>query len=204
MTYERITHGMLIVVVLSVLAGCASPSQPTRFYRLDGEPRGAELVDLKPLPGITLIGISTVELAGYLDRPQIVERRSPHRLELYEFDQWAGSLQENLRLLMTDRLQQQLESMRVIAYPWHQSVMPDFELHLYISRFDVEGEQIRLQARWSLIERSDNRLVAMQRMTVLEPSSGDGVEAGVSAANRAVSKLAVQIASRISSGVSGP
>jgi uncharacterized lipoprotein YmbA len=197
MTIELIRSWAVIALMVSALFGCASPSQPTRFYRLDGELRTAGQIDLKPHPGIVQIGIAKVALAGYLDRPQIVERRSAHRLELHEFDQWAGSLQENLLGVMSDRLQHYLQTMQVIANPWHQSIQPDYELNLYISRFDRVGEEIHLQARWSLIERSGNRIVAMQQTTLQESFSEISIEAGVDAAAQAVSRLAEQIASVI-------
>jgi uncharacterized lipoprotein YmbA len=197
MTFELLPSWTVIALMLSILSGCASPSQPTRFYRLDGALRTAGQIDLKPHPGIIQIGITKVVLAGYLDRPQIVERPSAHRIELLEFDQWAGSLQENLLGVMSDRLQHHLQTMQVIANPWHQSIQPDYELSLYISRFDRVGEQIHLQARWSLIERSGNRIVAMQQTTLQETFSEPGIEAGVDAAAQAVSRLAEQIASVI-------
>ncbi|MET0123432.1 MAG: PqiC family protein, partial [Candidatus Thiodiazotropha sp. 6PLUC9] len=157
-------------------------------------------VDLKPRPGVVQIGVSSVVLAGYLDRPQIVERRSGHRLELYDFDQWAGSLQDNLQRVVSDRLQKQLKTMQVITYPWQQGISPDYELTLSIQRFDRVGDKVVIQALWSLIEGHASEIVEMQQITLQEAFSG-GVEAGVEAANRAVSRLAEHMASQIGNHV---
>lgn len=181
-----------------LITGCAgSPSQATRFYRLDGQPVETQVLSLKPQSGESLIGVGPVKLAAYLDRPQIVERETPHRLRLHEFDHWAGPLQENIVQLMTDRMRSRLTDKAVIAYPWHGAVKPDYEVLLTINRFDREGERIWLKLRWSLIRSSDNRLLEMQRIVIEEPLRGGGVEAGVAAANRAVEQLAERIAASI-------
>jgi uncharacterized protein len=197
---NSLINWILAMLIIVFLAGCAGTSKPTRFYRLDEGAPSADQIDLKPQPGVPLLGVANVTLARYLDQPQIVERRSQHQVELHEFDQWAGSLQENLQLLICDSLQHQLQKVQVIAYPWQSSVKPDFELYLHINRFDLEEQQISLQVRWSLIELRSNRLVEMQQITLYEAISGSGIEAGVSAANRAVSKLAERIAKQIRGG----
>ncbi|MEW7998522.1 MAG: PqiC family protein [Candidatus Thiodiazotropha endolucinida] len=196
------TLGARIAIIALFLAllfsGCAgTSSQPTRFYRLDGQPGKAETLSLKPRPGQQLVGIGPIKLATYLDRPQIVERQTPHRLQLHEFDHWAGSLQENIVQVITDLMRQRLADMHLIAYPWHGTIKPDYEVLLTINRFEREGDRIWLQLRWSLIRSSDNRLMEMQRLIIEEPLQGSGVEAGVAAANRAVGQLSERIATAI-------
>jgi uncharacterized lipoprotein YmbA len=190
---------MILALFLSLLfSGCAgTPSQPTRFYRLDGQPIRTESISLKPLPGQQLVGIGPIKLAAYLDRPQILERHSPHRLQLHEFDHWAGSLQENIVQVVTDLMRQRLIDRPVIAYPWHGSVKPDYEVLLTINRFDREADKLWMQIRWSLIHSGDNRLLEMQRLVIEEPVQGSSIEAGVAAANRAMAQLAEQIAAVI-------
>ncbi|MEW8029405.1 MAG: PqiC family protein [Candidatus Thiodiazotropha sp.] len=181
-----------------LFSGCAgTTSQPTRFYRLDGQPGKAETISLKPLPGQQLVGIGPIKLASYLDRPQIVERQTPHRLQLHEFDHWAGSLQENIVQVITDLMRNRLTDMQLIAYPWHGTIKPDYEVLLTINRFEREGDRIWLQLRWSLVRGSDNRLMEMQRLVIREPLQGSGIEAGVAAAHRAVGQLSERIATAI-------
>jgi uncharacterized lipoprotein YmbA len=184
-----------------LLSGCAgAPSQPTRFYRLDGELGKAETISLKPQLGEQLIGIGPIKLAAYLDRPQIVERQTRHRLRLREFDHWAGSLQGNIMQVIAERMRQRLTGMRVIAYPWHGSIRPDYEVLLNIYRFEREGDRFWLHLRWSLARSSDDRLLEMQRIVIQEPLQGSDVEAGVAAAHRAVGQLAERITASIPEG----
>ncbi|MEJ2620516.1 MAG: PqiC family protein [Candidatus Thiodiazotropha sp.] len=187
----------VVVASMVVVTGCASPSQPTRFYRLDGAVTSEQMIDLKPQPGLVRIGIAPVEVAGYLDRPQMIERQTTHRLELYEFDQWAGSLQENLLSLVSDQLQLQLRNMQVITYPWPSSMSPDYDLNLFISRFERADGQIVLQGRWSLTRRRSGQIVLMQQTRLKALFRGSGIEASVSAASQVVKRLSEHMAAEI-------
>ncbi|WP_083218362.1 PqiC family protein [Candidatus Thiodiazotropha endoloripes] len=188
---------MVVFLLITLCIGCASPSQPTRFYRLDAGSNNLGPIDLTPRPGGVVIGIDEVQLAGYLDRPQIIERSSSHRLKLYEFDQWAGSLQENLLGLVRERIQQQLSAMQIIAYPWPQGLKPDYELKLAIQRFERVDGRIELQGLWTLVETDRRKIVLMQQNRLQEPIQGSTIEAGVAAASEAVSKLSEQIAEQM-------
>ena len=198
---QSISGVQLLIFALSfslLFTGCAgTSSQPTRFYRLDGQLEKTQTISLKPLPGQQLVGIGPISLASYLDRPQIVERQSPHRLELHDFDHWAGSLQENIVQVVTDLIRLRLADMRVVAYPWHGSVRPDYEVLLYINRFERESDRVWLQLRWTLVSSNDNKLLEMQQLVIEEPTQGGGVEAGVAAANRAMGQLAERIAATV-------
>jgi uncharacterized lipoprotein YmbA len=189
----------IVAILITLNTGCASPSQPTRFYRLDGNLEQEEMIDLMPRPGVIQIGVAPVVLASYLDRPQIVERQSDYRLELYEFEQWAGSLQDNLLSLVSRQLQQQLGKgkMQVIAYPWQAMIRPAYELQLSVSRFDRSQEEITLQARWSLIQSHTKQIVVMQQMSLIEPLPGGDIEDGIAAANQVVGRLSAHMASQI-------
>jgi uncharacterized protein len=186
-------------VALSLtLTGCASPSQPSRFYRLDSQLSLAAM----PEPGVVqasmpMLGVGPVMLASYIDRPQLVERSAGFRVDLHEFDRWAGTLQENIVQVLTTVLQQKLPWSQVIGYPWNGSVRPDYELMLYISRFDRQGDQIKLQARWSLVATKGDRLVRLDRSAIQVPVSGAGIEAGIAASSQALQLLAAEISRQL-------
>jgi hypothetical protein len=176
------------------ISGCAGPSQPTRFYRLDGQLEKTQAISLKPGSGQSLIGIGPITLADYLDRPQIIERQTPHRLRLHEFDHWAGSLKQNIVQVLTDLTRSRLDGMQVVGYPWPAGLRPDYEVALNVSRFEREADRIWLGLSWSLVRTRDRSLLEMQHLVLEEPIDGDGIEAGVAAANRAMGQLAQRIA----------
>ena len=193
---------MVYLLLTALLGGCGTqPSQKTLFYRLDvpvpsvgkttGEPKAA---DVQPF-----IGVGPVTLANYLDRPQIITRVNPYRLELDDFHHWAGRLQDNITQLLADSLQTKLGQEKVVAYPWHRSVKPRYELTLDIHRLDEEAGQVALQARWTLVEPEQDRLLDLQQVWISEPVEGAGMEALVAAASRALQQLAEQLAGRLRS-----
>ena len=192
--YRQLT----LLALALILAGCASPSQPTRFYRLDGQTPLAVLP--APSPGgaqLPLLGVGPVSLASYLDRPQLIERSADHRLVLHEFDQWAGSLRENILAVMTREMQQTLPRVRVIGYPWNSAVRPGYELVIDVSRFDRQAGNISLQARWSLLAQPENRLIRLDQTAIETPLAGSDVESAVAASSQAVEMLAREISDQV-------
>jgi len=192
--WKRLT-GLLLVLIL---AGCASTSQPTRFYRLDSQTSlsilPAQSPGGTPLP---LLGIGPVSLASYLDRPQLIERSRGHRLVLHEFDQWAGTLQENILEVMTREMQQALPRVRVIGYPWNSAVRPGYELVIDVSRFDRQEGKVELEARWSLLAQPENRLIRLEQTAIEAPLTGGDMESAVAASSQAVQQLAREIADQL-------
>ncbi|MEW8507898.1 MAG: PqiC family protein [Candidatus Thiodiazotropha sp.] len=195
LSHVRITIFALIISLLCI--GCAGPSQATRFYRLDAQLERVESITVKPRAGQQLIGIGPISLADYLDRPQIIERQSSHRLLLHEFDHWAGSLKENIVQLVTDLVRRKLVDMQVVSYPWHGSLRPDYEVLMKVNRFEREGDRVWLQLNWSLIRSQDRRLVEMQQLILHEPIADAGIDATVAAASRVMGQLAQRIAEAI-------
>jgi hypothetical protein len=188
------------ILLSFVLAGCTTqPSQKTAFYRLaiPGEdPTQASGLLHRPITQ-PLIGIGPVALADYLNRPQIIRRLSPHRLELQDFHHWAGKLQDNITLALEAALQLELGESRVVAYPWHRAVEPAYELLLDVNRLDAYQGQVLLQVRWTLIDAREGRVLDLQQVSISEPLRGPDTEAMVAAASRALQQLARQLAGRL-------
>ena len=184
------------LVLISVwLSACASPSQPSRFYRL--EPTSPEMaIPQAAMPGesLPIIGVGPVELASYLDRPQIVEGSGPHRLQMHEFDRWAGTLQEDALYLIRGAMQRELGGAQVVSYPWHGSVRPDYEVILTINRFERQGGRVLLEARWTLVSQPSGRLLRLGQQSFESALDGDGIEAGVKAASAVLEILGHRIA----------
>ncbi|MET0090836.1 MAG: PqiC family protein [Candidatus Thiodiazotropha sp.] len=190
-------HGLALSLLVILLAGCASPSQPTRFYRMDNAVPGVQSQDLLPESKRLMIGVDQVSVAAYLDRPQIVQRLTEHRLKLHEFDQWAGSFQDNLRVTLGESLQQALPDRQVITAPWPGNLQPDYRLSLMIQQFDWVEDRIIVRGTWSVIRETTRNLVILQRVSFEEPLQGSDIDAVVSAAKRSVDRWARMAAQRI-------
>jgi uncharacterized lipoprotein YmbA len=193
---------LALIAGLLSLAGCAShPPQRTQFYRLNTSTAAPQTPAEAAAVSATqpLLGVAPVRLASYLDRPQMIHRVSPYRLELRDFHHWAGKLQDNIGLVLVDALQAYFGNAAVVGYPWHRAVRPSYELSLDVSRLDTENQQLLLYARWTLVQEAMARLLDLQQARIVEPLQGEGPEAEAAAASRALQRLAAQIAGRLSS-----
>jgi uncharacterized protein len=145
---EKIWWGILLFLLL--LTACISSPQVT-FYTLNSQMSGP------PPPKRTLeltaltVGIGSVHIPEYLDRPQIVTFEGPHRLYLSEFHRWAGRLENDMIQVMVENLSQLLGTTRVASFPWSQSEAPQYRVDLIFNHFEgTLGKSFRLQGVWRL------------------------------------------------------
>jgi uncharacterized lipoprotein YmbA len=177
-----------------VLAGCTTI--PSEFYMLDSlEPPSTST----PQSSDELsLGVGPIKFPDYLDRPQIVTRPDPNRVELNEFRRWAGSLQGNFRQVLARNLGALLGSRNVAEYPWDDPFDPDYRLVMDLYRFDGKlGGEVSLEARWSLTGRDRTRLLRGGQTSLREPVVGEDYQALVEAESRALEALSREIAAAL-------
>jgi uncharacterized lipoprotein YmbA len=89
--------GLLLALLV---AGCVG-SPPTDLYTLS--PVGTPAAETRPQSTPAVVAVGPVILPDYIDRPQIVTRKSAYQLELAAYDQWAAPLYDMLpRVLVED------------------------------------------------------------------------------------------------------
>lgn len=183
----------LIITALVALTGCATTPPPT-FYQLE-EPASTQLSGLER--GIA-VGVERIDVAPYLDRPQIVIRGAGHRLELSEFNRWVEPLTESISRVIIVNLSNMLESTRVYSTPRRTKVIDiDFRVELDIARFDgALGGDATLVGRWTLYDRDSTALLTKVSI-INEPSGGEGFDKLIAAQNRTLQKLSREIADAI-------
>lgn len=155
------------------LGACAGVSQPSRFYTLapideagTGEAAAAPNAARRQL----VIGIGPVNLADYLDRPQIITRDGATGIELHEFDKWAESLDTMVPRTMAANLAFLLGTDRVVLMPQPRSQRLDFQVELDIARFDcTPGDTMMLDSLWRLFGRDGDRLLKDGRARIQLP-----------------------------------
>ena len=191
--YNRILI-LMLTVALFAFAGCATGPPPT-FYQLE-EPASTQLSGLER--GIA-IGVGPVNMATYLDRPQIVTRAEAHKLQLSEANVWAEPLKESIMRVIGVNLSNMLQTTRIFKYPLRNRAIPlAYRISLNIPRFDGKlGGDVQLVARWTLYKgRGENALLT--RISIItESTGGDGYERLISAQNRALKALSREIANAV-------
>ncbi len=169
------------------LAGCGSSPQP-RLYVLSpsagaGGPAGGGL-------GLA-VGVGPVTVAPHLDRPQIVTRRGSE-LQLSELERWAEPLADGIARTLAEDLGALLATDRLWLYPWPPSVPVDVQVTVDVLRFDQEGGDGVLAARWTVTD-ADGRF-ATRRFERREPAAEPERAATVEALSRALAELSREIA----------
>jgi len=185
----------IIAAVLLVGVGCTTTPPPT-FYQLD-EPANTMLSGL--MRGVA-IGVGPINMAAYLDRPQIVTRATDHKLNLSEFNRWAEPLKESVTRVIAVNLSNLLETTRIYRITRRNKAIPlDFRVELDIVRFDGKlGGDTLLVARWSLYGSDENALLTKVSI-IREPSGGEGYDKLIAAQNRALQALSREIADAVKS-----
>ncbi len=178
------------------LGGCRS--QSPRFYTLNSIQEDQGISRRKSPTQNAVIGIGPVKLADYLDQSMLVTRTNNNQAVKAEFDRWVGSFKDNFINVLADDIGFLLSTERIYLYPWRVSVPIDYQIVLDIVRCDGRlGDAAWLEARWSIFEGPDKKLLKMGRSSIREPVTGADYPALVAAQSRAVAKLSQEIAEAI-------
>jgi uncharacterized lipoprotein YmbA len=173
------------------IGGRASP--PTQHYVLSPAieaPSGGTASPAAPL----VVGVGPVSLPAYLDRPQLVIRSAPDRIDVTEFAQWGEPLHHGVTRVVAINLARLLPDSRIVTFPWRSTEVVRYQVVLDIGQMDGPADgSIALDARWRVLDRSGRELAA--RVSRLrEPGSAGTTAAAMS---RALSALSRDIAREI-------
>jgi uncharacterized lipoprotein YmbA len=184
------------LLILIALLGGACSSVNTRFYLLNpvrnGEPASASEQAI-------VVEISRLQLPQYLERPQIVSRRSDNRLVLAEFSQWAGNLRKNMMRVMAENLSRQLATPMIAIAPDHAVSAPDARIELEIMQFErLASGKVSLIARWRLFDKDDKLFRTHTSRLLSEPlAAAADYDATVSTMSELLGELSRNIATAI-------
>lgn len=188
---------LLFGIGLLFVLGCAS-SPASRFYTLSSLQAGGRGPGEFPSDqGFTIV-VGPVQFPEYLDRTGIVTRSSSNKINVSDFDLWAGSLAEDFSRVLAENLSVLLSTESVIAYPRPRSALARYRITMDVIRFDGSlGGDVSLIARWAILEGKERKVAFARKSTIIEASGTQGYEAMVAAGSRALEKLSREIAEAI-------
>ena len=180
------------VCALTVLtAGCGT-SAPSTFYTLDlTAPPKEKIYKSAQQP---VLGVESVALAAYLDRPQIVLKAADSPVvTLNEFNRWSESLNTAVARVLSNAVNQTAK--RPYAKPITTSRAPyAYILSVELLRLDADfGKNAVLEAWWTISDKNDAPVYTMK--TVLTHPAGETYDSVVRAENALVTELGKIIAS---------
>jgi uncharacterized lipoprotein YmbA len=181
--------GWAFVFAAFLFAACSS-TPPTQFYKQE---------NAAATPGEEIaIGVGPVDFPEYLDRPQIVTRKSQNQLEISEFHRWAGSLPQGFSRVLAKNISTLLPTDRVAVYPWDDTFSPTYQVKVDVEQFDGKvGERVVLRVIWSLLGQEGKRELAVRKSLIEEPVPTKDYDGLVAAQSNAVATLSREIVEEI-------
>jgi uncharacterized lipoprotein YmbA len=183
---------VLICSLLTIAAGCSTPPQE-RFFTLESPPASQPAANTGA--GDFLIVVGPITVPEMVDRPQIVLRTAPGRVEIAEQARWAAPLKSEIPRVVADHLGRLLDGARTAAFAERASGTPDYRVLIDIQRFESVPQQgATIQASWTVRTPSGEPLIG--RSIVSEPA-GSGYDELVAAHSRALGAISRDIAAAI-------
>ena len=146
---------IIIYTTLAILlAGCTSKSN---FYQLSPINHTSYKRVIKK---DKVIVIAPVEVADYLDKPQIITRLDDQRVVVNELDRWAGSIDKNIQSVIKTNLAVKMPKYTILSKPLSEPIDGKYTLYIHIDKFDgdINGSVV-LDGRWSLVYEDENSFI---------------------------------------------
>jgi uncharacterized lipoprotein YmbA len=193
----------ILLFAFGIILGSCSPfgagtQRDAKYYVLSS--MQSEATPVQPLADLSDIGIGVgpIRMPLYLDRSDIVTRGSSNQVEIAEFAQWAGPLQENFSRVLAENLSVLLSTDKVGIFPFVRRETIDYNITVYVTRFDgMPGDKADLRARWSILDSKRKKSLYEMHTIASHPTENDTTEALVAAKSSTVSELSREIAKAI-------
>ena len=147
------------LVLLSVfLLGCQSSPQKSYYLLTPLVPAAetqAETIN-------ELIGLGPIELAEYLQRPNMVRMGSDNKLKLNSNDFWGEALDKGIVRVMSLNLTRLNPARMIQPFPWRSDRIPAHSFRVYIHELVLSKGEARINATWELINNANKNTVERQ------------------------------------------
>jgi hypothetical protein len=194
--FDKLFFTFAFVSAAILLASCAS-TPPTNFYSLSSGLTN-ERVQTVTSEEIAL-RIGPFEFPSYLQRPNIVTRRAGNRIEVAEFQRWAGSLEDDFQHTLGANLGVLLNTRRISVFPAEMRFEPDYYLTGEIVRFDGSlGGNLTLDVRWMINRTTTQDALVVEHSVLHEPINGSEYADLVAAYDRVLVSLSKAVQAALS------
>lgn len=138
---------IIALSLTGLVIGCQTTSPQATYYTLSVL---GETAAPKTIPA-AVVGVGPLDLPDYLDRQQIVTRPAPNRLQINDYQRWAGPLKDDMLRVLRDNVKALTGAPSVVAFPWPSGQRPDLAVSLTVHAFEGEaGDRVILKATATL------------------------------------------------------
>ena len=214
-TSPRLVRVALTSVAFAALAACSalqpSATPATTYYSLNTTPSASVVDKALPAPALKASSAPTLLInpphaAAGFDSPRIIYLREPHKLEHFALSRWVEPPARMLGPLLVAAIEKTGAFRAVVLMPGAASgeLRLDTDIIRLQHEFQTSPSQVRLTLRATLVDDKTRRMLAWQDFEALEPASSEDTYGGVLAANRAVQRVADQLAGFLAATASAP
>lgn len=198
------TATLVVTFTTLLLTGCGSSSPRVEFYTLNPL-SGIQAKANTPATDQKLsIGVGPVEIPEILDRPQIVTRSGPNKLNVDEFHRWAGRLDESFARVLAENISLLLGTDQVLVYPWQADFKPHYRIAMEVRYFEGQWDEgVLLDVIWTLASQASQKTQTTRKSVIKESLSATTFEELVAAQSRAIAQLSREIVREIQNLQSG-
>lgn len=192
---KSLLKNIALLCLISLILSCAKSSKPVEYYMLDASVGIDNNQTLKGDEG-SMIGLGPIRLPEYLDRFQMVVAVSENKYKLIDGHRWAEKLDQNISLALFKTLPAQLDTDRMIRYPWPQRPGVDFQIKIDILELNIDEKgQSQLIAQWSI--KSKDETILNKRSSFTAQASTTDIDKMVQAQSECLTKLGREIVSSL-------
>lgn len=183
----------VLILALFAVAGCGS-SPKTNFFALSVAPGG----DSSRSTIAFAVQLVAVHIPPSLDRREMVRQLKGQSVEISDTDRWSAPLDEMIRNVLSQDLQNHLATGRVIL-PNAPAPKGTAGIVVTLADFAADADgRITLSGSWTLLD-ADTAKPALHREFDFHTDGGSGADAAAGG----MSRLLGQLASDIASGLAG-
>ena len=202
----HMTRMAIVGMSLLVFGACmnlgTSKSTAARFYLLESNVEPMMAIGSQGRLSNLSLGIGPVTIPAYLDRQQIVTRRSGNELRVDEFHQWAEPLKANISRVIRENLSVLTDAGHVYSYPIKRATIIDYQISLNVLRFDADAAgKVTLKSIWRIVEPDSHQGLMERRSTIVQPSSSNVIADVVDAMSMALAELSEEMAQALVDGL---
>lgn len=193
----------LALAMSATILGCTWPlspqPDPSRFYILTpAAETGSSAPALAPTAAPVSLGLGPVKLPAYLDRPEVVTRAAPNRLELSKTERWGESLEKNFTQVLARDLVSQLGTQQIVVFPWYNTVHVDLQVRIDVYRFETDANATaELSARWMIVDAASGNILYTAESNLTQAAKRGDTTDAAGALSRTVADLGAQIANMV-------
>jgi len=192
-----IARSITLCAFVSLLVGACGSSPPVRYFALSP----MDSVQQQDPDDAVTLGVGPLRLPEYLNRSQIVTRGGGSELEVDEFSRWAEPLTQALHRVVSTDVDNMMNGVMVIAFPWEAVVHNEVDYRLLgeVTRFDADRSgRVVLDIQWGITDTTGQATVVIRRSKYEKRAARpDDPAIVVSAMNDALAMFSRDVASEL-------